>query len=120
MMGGCVCVDQLTPFLPPPPQVRAERGADVVIALVGNKSDLVDARQVTIEEGDARAREAGALFVETSAKAGFNVKALFRKVAAALPGLESLGAGGAGGGELVDVSLAAATPTTAAASSCSC
>ena len=87
-------------------EVRAERGADVLIALVGNKSDAVDRRQVTAEEGDARARECGALFVETSAKAGFNVKLLFRRVAAALPGLEALAA--PGGGDLVDVSLAAA------------
>jgi hypothetical protein len=29
------------------------------------------------------------MFIETSAKAGFNIKALFRKVASALPGLDS-------------------------------
>ena len=28
-------------------EVRAERGADVIIVLVGNKTDLVDKRQVT-------------------------------------------------------------------------
>lgn len=32
------------------------------------------------------------MFIETSAKAGFNIKALFRKIAAALPGMESLNA----------------------------
>ncbi|GKF04757.1 retrotransposon protein, putative, ty1-copia subclass, partial [Tanacetum coccineum] len=31
-------------------------------------------RQVSIEEGDAKAREHGVMFVETSAKAGFNIK----------------------------------------------
>lgn len=46
--------------------------------------------QVSIEEGDARARELGVMFIETSAKAGFNIKALFRKIAAALPGMEAL------------------------------
>jgi Ras-related protein Rab-6A len=86
-------------------EVRAERGGDVVVVVVGNKTDLVDKRQVSIEEGDAKARELGVLFIETSAKAGFNVKALFRKVAAALPGLEALGAGRTE--ELVDVNLAA-------------
>ena len=55
--------------------MRAERGADVVVVLVGNKTDLVERRQVTTEEGDARGREAGVLFIETSAKAGFNIKA---------------------------------------------
>lgn len=29
------------------------------------------------------------MFIETSAKAGYNVKQLFRRVAAALPGMES-------------------------------
>ena len=60
-------------------EVRAERGTDVVIALVGNKTDLVDRREVSVEEGDRKAKEENVLFVETSAKAGFNVKALFRK-----------------------------------------
>eukprot|EP00899_Mesostigma_viride_P014060 jgi/Mesvir1/22655/Mv14089-RA.1 len=71
-------------------EVRTERGSDVIIMLVGNKTDLVDKRQVSIEEGDSKAREFGVMFIETSAKAGFNIKALFRKIAAALPGMESL------------------------------
>ncbi|XP_010933532.1 ras-related protein RABH1b [Elaeis guineensis] len=71
-------------------EVRTERGSDVIIVLVGNKTDLVDKRQVSIEEGEAKARELGVMFIETSAKAGFNVKALFRKIAAALPGMETL------------------------------
>jgi hypothetical protein len=29
------------------------------------------------------------MFIETSAKAGYNVKALFRKIAQALPGMET-------------------------------
>jgi Ras-related protein Rab-6A len=106
-------------------EVRAERGPDVVVALVGNKSDLVDKRQVSIEEGDARAKELGALFIETSAKAGFNVGALFKKVAAALPGADAAlasaaGGGRAGGGALVDVNLAADKAAAPAASTCAC
>jgi Ras-related protein Rab-6A len=101
-------------------EVRAERGGDVVVCLVGNKSDLVDKRQVSIEEGDARARELGALFIETSAKAGFNVSALFKKVAAALPGADAALAGAAGGAGLVDVNLAADKESAPAASSCAC
>lgn len=46
-------------------------------------------RQVSIEEGDSKGREYGVMFIETSAKAGFNIKPLFRKIAAALPGMES-------------------------------
>jgi len=68
--------------------VRAERGDDVVLALVGNKTDLAEERQVTTEEGEARAKEHGLLFVETSAKAGMNVKSLFRQIATNLPGME--------------------------------
>ena len=76
--------------------VRAERGEDVVIILVGNKTDLSDSRsiwmsvlidrQVSTDEGDALAKELNILFIETSAKCGYNVSALFRKVAANLPG----------------------------------
>jgi Ras-related protein Rab-6A len=36
-----------------------------------------------------QAKELNVMFIETSAKAGYNVKQLFRRVAAALPGLES-------------------------------
>ncbi|OIT30638.1 ras-related protein rabh1e [Nicotiana attenuata] len=70
--------------------VRTERGSDVIIVLVGNKTDLVDKRQVSIEEGETKAREFNVMFIETSAKAGFNIKPLFRKIAAALPGMEAL------------------------------
>jgi len=105
-------------------EVRAERGSDVIIVLVGNKTDLIDRRQVTIEEGDAKARELGVMFIETSAKAGFNVKALFRKVAAALPGMDALNANKQD--DLVDVNLASAggaggkAGVGGAASSCAC
>eukprot|EP00854_Cymbomonas_tetramitiformis_P009071 gene9071-10749_t len=34
--------------------------------------------QVSIEEGDAKAREFGVMFIETSAKAGFNIKVQLR------------------------------------------
>ncbi|CAH2061526.1 unnamed protein product [Thlaspi arvense] len=69
--------------------VRTERSGDVTIVLVGNKTDLVEKRQVSIEEGDSKGREYGVMFIETSAKAGFNIKPLFRKISAALPGMES-------------------------------
>uniref|UniRef100_A0A803NHT5 Uncharacterized protein n=1 Tax=Cannabis sativa TaxID=3483 RepID=A0A803NHT5_CANSA len=71
-------------------EVRTERGSDVIIVLVGNKTDLVEKRQVSIEEGEAKSSELNVMFIETSAKAGFNIKALFRKIAAALPGMETL------------------------------
>jgi len=70
--------------------VRAERGNDVIIVLVGNKTDLNDKRQVTTEEGERRSKEYKVMFIETSAKAGHNVKTLFKRIAQALPGMETV------------------------------
>lgn len=66
--------------------VRSERGSDVVICLVGNKTDLGnDKRQISPEEGEEKSKMDGLLFMECSAKAGYNVKSLFRKLATSLP-----------------------------------
>ncbi|ODQ83124.1 hypothetical protein BABINDRAFT_159577 [Babjeviella inositovora NRRL Y-12698] len=70
--------------------VKVERGEDVIIVIVGNKSDLIDKRQVSQEDGEKRAKLMGAsVFIETSTKAGHNVKPLFKKIAQALPDFES-------------------------------
>ena len=69
--------------------VRNERGSDVIIILVGNKTDLSEKRQVSVEEGEDKSNKEGIMFIESSAKAGFNIKALFRKLATALPGMET-------------------------------
>lgn len=69
--------------------IRAERGPDVAIALVGNKKDLDDRRQVTEAEGQALAEKLGVLFSECSAREGTNVKPLFRSLARVLPGMDS-------------------------------
>ena|ERR1700761_7248827 len=68
--------------------VRAERGNDVIIVLVGNKTDLNDKREVTTQQGEEEAKKNNLMFVETSAKVGHNVKTLFRRIAQALPGME--------------------------------
>ncbi|KAB1225097.1 Ras-related protein RABH1b [Morella rubra] len=146
-------------------EVRTERGGDVIIVLVGNKTDLVEKRllktqslslkagscqnvrlpksglhangklylfcnpalkclnmQVSIEEVEAKAREVNVMFIETSAKAGFNIKALFRKIAAALPGMESLSS--AKQEDMVDVNLkpsnAAAAQSQPQSGGCAC
>merc|ERR1719505_489216 len=70
-------------------EVRQERGNEVCIIVVGNKNDLGDKRRVSMEQGEKRAKELGVLFIETSAKTGHNVKQLFRRVAASLPGLDT-------------------------------
>lgn len=67
--------------------VKNERGEEnVILCIVGNKNDLTNERQVTIEEGEQKAKILGAdLFMETSTKAGYNVKNLFKKIAKLLP-----------------------------------
>lgn len=76
--------------------VRTERGSDVVIMLVGNKTDLSDKRQVSTEEAEKKAKDNKIYFIETSAKQGTNVKNLFRKLALALPGVEQANNNGTG------------------------
>ena len=67
--------------------VKNERGEEnVILCIVGNKNDLTDERQVTVEEGQEKAKALGAkIFMETSTKAGYNVKNLFKKIAKSLP-----------------------------------
>ncbi|CUM64579.1 uncharacterized protein PRCAT00002186001 [Priceomyces carsonii] len=66
--------------------VKLERGDDVIIVIVGNKSDLSNKRQVSVEECEALSKKIGAkFFIETSTKANYNVKLLFKKIAQALP-----------------------------------
>lgn len=66
--------------------VRMERGEDVLVVIVGNKSDLGAKRQVTAEEAENFCRLIqGKFFIETSTKANHNVKLLFRRIALCLP-----------------------------------
>ena len=59
--------------------VRAERGDEICIVLVGNKSDLGgDRRQVSVDEGEDRAKAEHIRFFETSARAGINIKSMLR------------------------------------------
>eukprot|EP00762_Andalucia_godoyi_P004388 ANDGO_08245.mRNA.1 Ras-related protein RABH1b len=69
--------------------VRAERGSDVIIALVGNKTDDSEHRVVTVEEGEAKANDLNVMFMEVSALTGTNIKAAFRKIAQTLPVLDA-------------------------------
>jgi len=96
--------------------VRGERANDVIIVLVGNKTDLGDKREVTTQQGEEEAKRCGALFIETSAKVGANVKALFRKIAQALPGIE--GDAPKTQSEMIDVNINPTKPESN--DSCSC
>mmetsp|Transcript_14995 Transcript_14995/g.37722 ORF Transcript_14995/g.37722 Transcript_14995/m.37722 type:complete len:155 (+) Transcript_14995:1-465(+) len=98
--------------------VRSERGSDVVIVLVGNKTDLADRRQVSTEEGEEKAKENNVMFIETSAKMGYNIKALFRQLAQALPGQDEAGSNDAPQQNVVlDPSTQQAIPSN---KSCAC
>ncbi len=108
-------------------EVRNDRGSDVIVVLVGNKTDLPERRQVPADEGERRAKELGCLFVESSAKTGHNVKALFTKIAHALPGKgDSASSAALSGGDstaaaqLIDVTLHPSSASTALSSRCAC
>ena len=50
---------------------------DVLICLVGNKSDLEGRREISFEEGENFAKDNNLMFFETSAKDGSNIQELF-------------------------------------------
>jgi len=56
---------------------RQHSNSNMVIMLIGNKSDLEARRDVKREEGEAFAREHGLIFMETSAKTAANVEEAF-------------------------------------------
>ncbi|CAL1615190.1 unnamed protein product [Knipowitschia caucasica] len=55
--------------------------SDVVIMLLGNKTDMAGERAIRREEGERLAREYSVPFMETSAKTGVNVELAFTAVA---------------------------------------
>lgn len=56
---------------------RQHSSSNMVIMLIGNKSDLESRREVKREEGEAFAREHGLVFMETSAKTAAGVEEAF-------------------------------------------
>mmetsp|Transcript_10426 Transcript_10426/g.17047 ORF Transcript_10426/g.17047 Transcript_10426/m.17047 type:complete len:212 (-) Transcript_10426:287-922(-) len=56
---------------------RQHSNKDMTIILIGNKSDLESKRAVSLEEGQAFAKENGLIFLETSAKTAQNVEEAF-------------------------------------------
>ncbi len=60
--------------------VRRCGGQETVLAIIGNKLDLDEIRQVSISEGEAKAKQNEALFYETSAKFNLNIGDLFQMI----------------------------------------
>ena len=66
--------------------VKDQRGEDVIIFLVGNKTDLEGKQKVETSVAEKKAAEHNVHFIETSAKSGYNVNALFQRIARAITG----------------------------------
>ena len=64
-------------------EIIAERGSEVILAIVGNKCDL--AGQIPTEQAKKKALEHNAIFIECSAKTGANVKEMFYLITEKLP-----------------------------------
>ena len=69
--------------------MQRQANENIIIALAGNKKDIVDEypdkRAVPVADAEAYAKEAGLLFFETSAKTATNVRELFTAIAKKLP-----------------------------------
>ena len=61
-------------------EVRGHTSEDVVLMMVGNKTDLRHLRVVNTEEADEFARQNNMLFIETSALDSTNVEEAFNEV----------------------------------------
>lgn len=97
-------------------ELQAQGNLNMVMALAGNKADLLEARKVATEEAQQYARENGLFFIETSARTATNVNDIFYEIAKRLPRLQP--AANPAGMVLMDRSTAAQRSATSAASSC--
>jgi len=60
--------------------IRTNADPNMIVLLVGNKSDMKEGRQVSEEEAAKYAESHGLAFMETSAKEGTNVKLAFERL----------------------------------------
>ena len=104
-------------------ELQRQANENIIIALAGNKLDLVtdspDKRVITTADAEAYAREAGLLFFETSAKTAENVKELFSAIARKLP-LDQAGPRNIRSSTREGVNLRPETTGTQGAGACNC
>ncbi|GMF72380.1 unnamed protein product [Aspergillus oryzae] len=104
-------------------ELQRQANENIVIALAGNKLDLVtenpDKRAIPTADAEAYAREAGLLFFETSAKTSSNVRELFTAIAKKLP-LDQAGPRNLRTNPRPGVDLRPEAPGTQGANSCQC
>ena len=100
--------------------VKNERGNDAVVVLVGNKIDKTEERTVSREEAETKAKELDAVYIETSAKTGDNVKQLFKQIATTLPGDKPQGVTPGGNGRIALTNPATNPVTPGKKQNCSC
>jgi hypothetical protein len=69
--------------------VQKKSNANIYMKIFIFKKYLIF-RTVSVEEGELKAKELDVMFIETSARVGFNIKGLFRKVASSLPDVDTI------------------------------
>ena len=104
-------------------ELQRQANENIIIALAGNKLDLVvdnpDKRAIEKADAEAYAREAGLLFFETSAKTATNVRELFTAIAKKLP-LNQAGPRNLRANPRPGVDLRPETPGTQGPGACNC
>jgi len=112
-------------------ELQRQANESIIIALAGNKLDLVqdsssgasvgnsDKRAISTGDAEAYAREAGLLFFETSAKTAENVRELFTAIARKLP-LDQVGPRGMTRGPRPGVDLRPEATGTQGGGACNC
>jgi Ras-related protein Rab-5C len=104
-------------------ELQRQANENIIIALAGNKLDLVtespDKRVIATADAQAYAKEVGLLFFETSAKTAENVQDLFASIARKLP-LDQAGPRNIRSSTREGVNLRPEAPGTQGAGGCNC